>query len=179
MPTPIAGTPSARLWTPQGFQVDGWRRAENLEAADTGSGGLILPLQAFLDLSRDECRAADRKLGVELQPGEDLQEIVERLDLLALVALAFPAFNDGRSYSKAELLRRRYDFSGALRATGQILVDQLPLMLRVGFNEFEIVNPVLLQRLEAGQVGGISLYYQPGMSSERSDGSYSWRRRAS
>ena len=60
------------------------------------------------------------------------------------MALAFPAFNDGRSFSKAELLRSRYGFTGAVRAVGQVLVDQLPHMLRLGFSEFEVTNPTLI-----------------------------------
>jgi uncharacterized protein (DUF934 family) len=102
---------------------------------------------------------------------------VEFLPSLLLVALAFPAFNDGRSFSKAALLRTRYGYAGALRATGQVLVDQLPHMLRVGFNEFEIVNPVLLKRLQAGDIGGLGVYSQPGARAETSGERYSWRRR--
>ena len=92
------------------------------------------------------------------------------------MALAFPAFNDGRSFSKAELLRSRYHFEGAVRATGQVLVDQLPHMLRLGFDEFEMSNPVLLKRLEEGRVGGLGLYYQPTEASEPKGPKYSWRR---
>ena len=65
-----------------------------------------------------------------LQPGDQLEKIADLLDQLSLVALAFPAFSDGRSFSKAELLRSRHHFEGAVRATGQVLVDQLPHMLR-------------------------------------------------
>ena len=63
-------------------------------------------------------------------PATRSRQIVDLLDQLSLVALAFPAFSDGRSFSKAELLRSRYGFEGAVRATGQVLVDQLPHMLR-------------------------------------------------
>ena len=110
-----------------------------------------------------------------LQPGDELDKITGLLDQLSLVALAFPAFNDGRSFSKGELLRARYHFEGAVRATGQVLVDQLPHMLRVGFTEFEISNPVLLKRLESGDVGGLPLYYQPAAKPAAPSGKYSWR----
>ena len=91
------------------------------------------------------------------------------------MALAFPAFNDGRSFSKAELLRSRYHFEGAVRATGQVLVDQLPHMLRLGFDEFEVSHPVLIARLEAGRTGGMPLYYQPTAKPGKGQ-KYSWRR---
>ena len=48
-----------------------------------------------------------------------------------------------------------------MRATGQVLIDQLPHMLRLGFDEFEVSHPMLINRLEKGDVGGIGLYYQP------------------
>jgi len=53
---------------------------------------------------------------------------VDRIDL------HFPKFTDGRAYSQAYLLRRRLGFTGELRATGDVLVDQLQLMQRSGFD---------------------------------------------
>ena len=53
---------------------------------------------------------------------------VERIDL------NFPKFTDGRAYSQAFLLRRRLGFQGDIRATGDVLVDQLVQMERTGFS---------------------------------------------
>ena len=53
---------------------------------------------------------------------------VERIDL------NFPKFTDGRAYSQAFLLRRRLGFKGDLRATGDVLIDQLVQMERMGFS---------------------------------------------
>ena len=50
------------------------------------------------------------------------------------VELHFPKFSDGRAYSQAFLLRRRLGFTGDLRATGDVLVDQLVQMQRSGFS---------------------------------------------
>jgi uncharacterized protein (DUF934 family) len=50
------------------------------------------------------------------------------------IDLHFPKFTDGRAYSQAFLLRRRLGFKGELRATGDVLVDQLQLMQRSGFD---------------------------------------------
>jgi uncharacterized protein (DUF934 family) len=164
-----------RLWTPDGFREDEWTHAESAEAL-VGNGRFILPLQAFLGLDPDVRKSAKERLGVLLQPGEAVDAIVPLLDDLTLVALAFPAFNDGRSFSKAELLRSRHHFEGPLRATGQVLIDQLPHMLRLGFNEFEVSHPVLIKRLEAGKVGGIALHYQPTAKPSGKGQKYSWRR---
>lgn len=171
---------TTRLWTPEGFREDGWVHAEDVSAL-AGNNRVILPLHAFLDLDAEQRKSSAERLGVLLQPGDQLDAIVEFLDQLALVALAFPAFNDGRSFSKAELLRSRHGYDGAVRATGQVLIDQLPHMLRVGFNEFEVSHPVLLKRLEAGEVGGLSLYYQPSVRQESvpdKGAKYAWRRQA-
>lgn len=53
---------------------------------------------------------------------------VNRIDLV------FPKFTDGRAYSQAFLLRRRLGFAGELRATGDVLIDQLVQMQRTGFD---------------------------------------------
>lgn len=169
-------TTETRLWTPTGFREDEWVHAESADAL-AGNGRFILPLQAFLGLDADVRRSAKERLGVLLLPGDELDKIAGLLDQLSLVALAFPAFNDGRSFSKGELLRARYHFQGAVRATGQVLVDQLPHMLRLGFDEFEVTNPVLLKRLEEGRTGGLPLYYQPAAEPEAKGPKYSWRRK--
>ena len=172
-------TPAIRLWTPEGFREDGWVHAEDA-AALTSNRRVILSLPAFLELDPVQREGAKERLGVLLQPGDQLDAISGLLDQLSLVALAFPAFNDGRSFSKAELLRSRHGFKGAVRATGQVLVDQLPHMLRVGFDEFEVSHPVLLKRLQEGRTGGLPLYYQPtakaGEAPPVKGAGYAWRR---
>lgn len=50
------------------------------------------------------------------------------------IDLHFPKFTDGRAYSQAFLLRRRLGFTGELRATGDVLIDQLVQMERTGFD---------------------------------------------
>ena len=55
-------------------------------------------------------------------------EDIERIDL------NFPKFTDGRAYSQAFLLRRRLGFTGDIRATGDVLIDQLVQMERTGFS---------------------------------------------
>ena len=164
-----------RLWTPAGFREDEWTHADGADAL-AGNGRFILPLQVFLGLDPETRKSARERLGVLLLPGDEVDEIAGLLDDLTLVALAFPSFSDGRSFSKAELLRSRHHFEGPIRATGQVLVDQLPHMLRLGFSEFEVSHPVLIKRLEAGHTGGIPLYYQPAAKPSHKGQKYSWRR---
>ena len=56
------------------------------------------------------------------------------LDGILRIDLHFPKFTDGRAYSQAYLLRRRLGFQGEIRATGDVLIDQLQLMQRSGFD---------------------------------------------
>jgi uncharacterized protein (DUF934 family) len=56
------------------------------------------------------------------------------LDGIDRIELNFPKFTDGRAFSQAYLLRRRLDFKGDIRATGDVLVDQLLQMQRSGFS---------------------------------------------
>lgn len=67
----------------------------------------------------------------------DVTLLGEELARLAVIALEFPKFTDGRAYSQARLLRGRLGYKRELRATGAVFLDQLPFLLRVGFDAFE------------------------------------------
>ena len=77
---------------------------------------------------------ADMPVGVLFPNDTDIEELADDLPRLALVALQFPKWVDGRAYSQARLLRARYRFAGEVRATGEVLVDMLPLLQRTGFD---------------------------------------------
>ena len=78
---------------------------------------------------------------------------IERIDL------NFPKFTDGRAYSQAFLLRRRLGFTGDIRATGDVLIDQLVQMKRTGFS-----SAVLKEGVDASdaqrQFDRFSAFYQ-------------------
>ena len=65
--------------------------------------------------------------------------------------LPFPKFADGRSMSTARLLRERHGYRGEVRASGDVLIDQMPLMRRCGFDAFEVTNPMTPKQLKAGK----------------------------
>ncbi|MBN8556571.1 MAG: DUF934 domain-containing protein [Proteobacteria bacterium] len=75
------------------------------------------------------------------------------------IELQFPKFTDGRAYSQALLLRRRYKFTGDIRATGDVLIDQLVHMHRSGFS-----SAVLAEGVDAAaaqrQFDRFSAFYQ-------------------
>lgn len=69
-----------------------------------------------------------------LQLSNDVDPRTLDLSGITRIDLQFPAFTDGRAYSQAFLLRRRLGFAGELRATGDVLIDQLLQMQRTGFD---------------------------------------------
>ena len=69
-----------------------------------------------------------------LELGNDIDPLEADLDGITRIDLNFPKFTDGRAYSQAYLLRRRLGFKGELRATGDVLIDQLVQMERSGFD---------------------------------------------
>ena len=78
---------------------------------------------------------------VRIDPGEDVRALLPHLGRLKLVEIAFPRFRDGRGYSSARILREA-GFTGELRAAGDVLVDQLGFMRRVGFDSFAPNKPL-------------------------------------
>ena len=81
---------------------------------------------------------ADMAVGLIVPNDVDIETIVADLPRLQLVALHFPKWVDGRAYSQARLLRMRFAFTGEIRATGEVLVDMLPLLARTGFNAAQL-----------------------------------------
>jgi uncharacterized protein (DUF934 family) len=100
------------------------------------------------------------KTGVIWPNNRDVDDLVPYLDRLALIALVFPTFRDGRAYSQARLLRERFRFDGELRATGQVLRDQFVFMLRAGFDALEVKKPADAEAYSQ-TVKRYSVFYQP------------------
>lgn len=96
-------------------------------------GKIIVPLSVWREGNFEGC-----EVGVLLQPGESPSEIREDLDKIALVAINFPTFNDGRGYSYAKILRDRFGYTKEIRAIGDVMRDQLFYMQRSGFSAYEI-----------------------------------------
>ncbi len=77
------------------------------------------------------------ELGVRLAADDKVEDLAYDLPRLAVVALEFPKFRDGRAFTSAVLLRQRYGFLGEVRAVGDVLLDQAFAMVRCGFSAFE------------------------------------------
>ena len=99
--------------------------------SETGSPSNYVPL-AFADWQQRPAWPA-----VSLANTDPVEDLAPHVGRLRLIVLNFPKFSDGRAYSQARLLRGRLGYVGELRATGGVLQDQLPFMLRCGFDSFE------------------------------------------
>jgi uncharacterized protein (DUF934 family) len=99
-------------------------------------GDVIISLTRF-QTEGDRLLSEGRAVGVRLEAGEEVEALAYDLPRLALVALAFPKFRDGRHYSNARLLRERYGYKGEVRAVGDVLREQALFMLRCGVDAFE------------------------------------------
>ncbi len=121
---------------------DTWMHVDD-ETALPATGGVIVSLERWL-ADADSLRGRNTPVGVLLKSGQSPAQLLDGLDDLDLVALDFPAYTDGRSYSAARLLRQRYGFDGEIRAVGNVLRDQYAAMLRCGFDAFEVAENIEL-----------------------------------
>lgn len=99
------------------------------------AGPVILSLTRF-QAEGDALVTAGRSVGVRLQTDEAVEDLAYDLPRLALVAVVFPKFRDGRTFTTATLLRERFAYAGEVRAVGDVLTQQANFMVRTGFDAF-------------------------------------------
>jgi uncharacterized protein (DUF934 family) len=129
------------------------------DAGIPGDGAILVSAARLLEDAEGLSRRAGRT-GVIWPNNRDVDDLVPCLGRLAVIALVFPTFRDGRAYSQARLLRERYNYRGELRATGQVLRDQFMFMLRAGFDSFEVKKQSDAEAF-ANTVRRYSVFYQP------------------
>jgi uncharacterized protein (DUF934 family) len=116
----------------------GLLRLDEGDAADSVTvpeGKVIVPLAVWL-AQRATLAARLPQIGVWLASDERPEALGGDVGQLAVIAIDFPKFTDGRGYSLAYNLRARLGFKGELRAIGDVLRDQLFSMQRVGFDAY-------------------------------------------
>jgi uncharacterized protein (DUF934 family) len=144
--------PSQDPWQPCGVDLDAGVRTPPCPH-------LLLTLPQWLAV-RDGW-PADLATGWLLDNTVDVEALAPDLHRVELIALQFPKWTDGRAYSQAHLLRSRLGFDGELRATGEVLVDMLPLLQRCGFDAVALRED---QSLDAARraLGYFAGHYQRG-----------------
>ncbi|MGO6814755.1 DUF934 domain-containing protein (plasmid) [Rhizobium leguminosarum] len=164
-----------KIWRETGFvENDPWV----IETDEVKATEEQKPLLGLDELITKADESNDVGLGVLIKPADDVRRLEPYLYRLEIVAVAFPAFNDGRAFSHASLLRQRLGYTNELRAVGDVLIDQVPLMLRVGIDSFAVTNPTALKRLSENRLPAIPHHYQPAVRDAEAGKGYSWRRQA-
>ncbi len=127
---------------------------------------VIVPAARFL-ADKAELASRTAPTGVLWPNNRAVSELAPHVDRLALIALVFPNFRDGRAYSQARLLRERYGFCGELRATGEVLRDQFLFLMRAGFDAFAVKKDADAEAFSSA-VKRYSVFYQPTGHGRRS-----------
>ena len=126
------------------------RDGQAISGSDSTS---LIPLEEYLAGTNAE------GCGVFIDSHEEVEVLEGKLHTIPVIALNFPVFSDGRAYSSAIILRRRYGYQGEVRATGDVRLDQLEQMQRCGFNAYELDDSINLERA-LGSLSGFSFSYQ-------------------
>ena len=115
---------------------DRWSHCATLQDALAVAPGapVVVPFAVWTD-SANELASVSRPLGIEIETSTEPELIAPFFSQLSLIVIRFDDFTDGRGYSLARLLRQRFGYRGALRASGAVLRDQVFYLLRCGFDE--------------------------------------------
>ncbi|MCY0387428.1 DUF934 domain-containing protein [Robbsia sp. Bb-Pol-6] len=103
------------------------------------AGKVIVPLAYWKDAGETLRGLRDKgELGIWLAPDDEPADVVPEFEAIALLAVDFPVFRDGRSMSTARLLRERHGWTGEIRAIGDVQRDQIGYMARCGIDVFAV-----------------------------------------
>ncbi len=117
-----------------------------------------IELVTFAEWIEDFERLANLGVGLILEPGDDVYLIQNQLDLIDLIALDFSNFDDGRGYTQAYLLSKRWKYVGEIIAINAHL-DQLQFMIRSGVTSYQLLESYQGSN-EEDYSNGFSLCYQ-------------------
>lgn len=98
-------------------------------------------------------------VGVKLANDQSPDVIKNDLKYLALIAVEFPSFSDGRAFSQARALREQYGYEGEIRATGHVIRDQYLFLQRCGVNAIDVADPEALRQWNVA-MEEFTLFYQ-------------------
>lgn len=117
---------------------DEWLILDSLDSIQMvpESHRLILPFREWIESTQEKTQVTPKAFWLDNEL--DVHLLKPWLDEIELIALNFPKFVDGRAYSQAVELRNRLNWTGEVRAIGDVLRDQLSHMYRCGFNSFAV-----------------------------------------
>jgi uncharacterized protein (DUF934 family) len=110
-----------------------WDLIETVEG-ELPSGQVLVPAPYWLE--NLEALQTRSDIGIWFAADADIAPYLALISDVAVIAINFPAFANGRGYSLARLVKERSEFKGELRAFGDVLLDQLFFMRRCGFDTY-------------------------------------------
>ena len=125
------------LYNKDGLIIDQWTRDQERAVTDGSGQPVLLQFTEFLQLTEGGSINV-RSAGVEVDVNVEPEQLAPFIDRLGLISIRFGSFKDGRGFTLARLLRERCGYTAELRASGDILPDQIHFLLRVGFSTFEL-----------------------------------------
>lgn len=147
------------LLTLSGVAPDTFTLLEDGAAPPADGVDVLVPLARFL-VEEQAWKARAGRLGVALAPADDAYVLDGHLGGVAVVAVSFPKYNDGRGYTHARHVREQLSFSGEVRAIGDIGADHLYNLRRCGFDTFLLREGEDVARATAA-LARYSVAYQP------------------
>lgn len=100
-----------------------------------------------------------RTTGVVIAADTGPAELADLIEA-PMIVVRLAKFTDGRAYSIARILRETYGYAGEMRATGDVLLDQIALLQRAGFDSFDIEHQPTIDALVRGHLPAIGAAYQ-------------------
>ncbi|MBS3847874.1 phosphoadenylyl-sulfate reductase [Devosia sp. BSSL-BM10] len=175
--SPMTASKRHTLWKDGAFMADPFRAWSEESDAATASYTHV-PLPVFV-ANRDAFLANPHPLGLQVSPGDRIEDVEADLGRFASIAITFPAFTDGRGYSTARLLTERYQYANEIRAVGDVLQDQIPLMRRCGVNALVVTHEPTRDALVENRLPEVGIFYQPVGTAEVPVGTRPFLRRVS
>lgn len=175
--SPMTAATKHSLWKDGAFIADPFQDWAEGDVPATASYKHV-PLPVFL-ANREAFLSSQHPLGLLVSPGERIEDVEADLGRFVSIAIKFPAFSDGRGYSTARLLSERYHYANEIRAVGDVLQDQIPLMRRCGFNALVVTHEPTREALVENRLPEVALFYQPVGTTEIPVGTRPFLRRVS
>ncbi len=116
------------------IEADEWTVIRDVDATALEAVALSKLIVPFCVLSNMSDAQRMQVRAVWISPDDDFESSMDWIEKMEILAIDFPSFRDGRGYSTAYLLRKRYGWKKELRAVGDVLRDQLNYMRRCGFD---------------------------------------------
>ncbi len=152
------------LWKSGAFVEDGWQIVPDGEPLPADAPAVV-SLKRWRE-ERDTLAGRNAPLGLVIEPGSVWTDILADLPRFPLIVVTIPKYADGRAFSIARLLRERDGYTGEIRATGHYIIDQVPLMMRVGIDSFATDDPILVAAFQKGEWPEVPHYLQPAWSGD-------------